>query len=90
MMTIDPVLHDATVAAVSREMARAELKYGQYRSTHEGLGVLAEEYAELIEAIRSNDCSAIGKEAIQVASVAARIASCLDDADTRRRSGIEP
>jgi hypothetical protein len=42
-------------------------------STHEGLGVLTEEYHELIEAVRSNDHQKVCKEAIDVAVTAAFI-----------------
>jgi hypothetical protein len=44
-----------------------------FNSTHEGLGVLTEEYQELIEAIRSNDLRKVCKEAIDVAVTAAFI-----------------
>jgi NTP pyrophosphatase (non-canonical NTP hydrolase) len=68
------------------EIEGADDKYGPFTSTHEGLGVLAEEYAELIEAIRRNDVDSIVHEALQVAAVAIRLACCLDYAIVRERS----
>lgn len=63
------------LADVWLESNRSRRRYGPYRSSHEGYGVLAEEVDELLEAIRANDLSAVRNEAIQVASVALRIAS---------------
>ena len=56
------------------EANRAFAKYGDFKSTHEAYGVLAEEVAELLDAIRSNSIGSIEKEAIQVAAVASRLA----------------
>ena len=56
---------------------KADAKYGPFTSTHEGLGVLIEEVAELTDAIRSNKIGSVEMEAIQVAAVALRLAeSC--------------
>jgi NTP pyrophosphatase (non-canonical NTP hydrolase) len=68
------------------EMQRAEDRYGPFSSTHEGYGVLAEEVAELFDAIRLNDLGAVRQEAKQVAAVAARIADSLAEESTRDRS----
>ncbi len=65
---------DSCLAAIEQESERAEKKYGQPRSTHESFGVLIEEMAELTEAIRANNATQIIAEAIQVASVAHRLA----------------
>ena len=40
---------------LGKEMRQAQDKYGPFHSTHEGYGVLAEEVAELRDAIRSNN-----------------------------------
>jgi NTP pyrophosphatase (non-canonical NTP hydrolase) len=56
------------------EIAKADARYGLFHSSHEGLGVLTEEFHELIDAIRSNSLAAIEAEAIQVAAVAMRLA----------------
>ena len=64
-------------AMVREETAKAEEKFGPFHSSHEGLGVLIEEVDELREAIRSNIPALIQKEAVQVASVASRIAKSM-------------
>jgi NTP pyrophosphatase (non-canonical NTP hydrolase) len=60
---------------VQAEALRAERRYGDFASTHEALGVLTEEVAELTDAIRGNGLEAVRLEAIQVAAVALRLAS---------------
>jgi NTP pyrophosphatase (non-canonical NTP hydrolase) len=72
---------------VAREAVTAEVKYGSFTSAHEGYGVLAEEVAELLAAIRSNKLFSIQEEAIQVAAVALRIAQSLENSATAKRSG---
>ena len=74
---------------LSREMLEAESRYGPFTSTHEGYGVLAEEVAELLDAIRANDAGAVDREALQVAAVALRIRECLSVPESRKRSGCE-
>ena len=74
---------------IQREMADARRKYGHFTSAHEGYGVLAEEVAELLEAIRANDLSQAQSESCQVAAVAQRIALSLGTPETQHRSGME-
>ena len=74
---------------LGKEMRQAENKYGPFHSTHEGYGVLAEEVAELLDAIRSNNQEDIQGEAIQVAAVALRIALACENDAFRVRSGIK-
>jgi NTP pyrophosphatase (non-canonical NTP hydrolase) len=70
------------------EIARADARYGPFRSSHEGYGVLAEEVAELLDAIRANDAPSIVREATQVAAVAMRLAESMrTDAECYERSG---
>jgi NTP pyrophosphatase (non-canonical NTP hydrolase) len=64
---------------IEREAAEAQSKYGDFASMHEAYGVLAEEVAELFDAVRlgqqhPNRGVEIQNEAIQVAAVALRIA----------------
>lgn len=66
--------------AVVDESEAAAAKYGEFTSTHEAYGVLAEEVAELLDAIRSNKRFAIQREAIQVAAVALRFAQEIEGA----------
>ena len=61
------------------EAERAQEQYGNFASMHEAWGVLAEEFAELTEAIRlgqkvPNRPDRIEAEAIQSAAVCLRIA----------------
>jgi NTP pyrophosphatase (non-canonical NTP hydrolase) len=60
--------------AVLGEAKRARDRYGDFTSTHEAYGVLAEEVSELLDAIRANELDSVEKEAIQVAAVAMRLA----------------
>jgi len=80
----------SVISAVVDEMGAADSKYGQFRSSHEGLGVLTEEYMELILAIQANRKHPIITEAIQVAAVACRIAESMENEATIRRSGCTP
>lgn len=58
---------------VEGELRRATRAHGSFHSPHEGYGVLAEEFAELLDALRSNDPAQVCEEAIQVAAMAARL-----------------
>jgi len=80
---------DELMNTVLVEVLNADKRYGPFTSTHEGFGVLAEEVAELLEAIRSNERDSIEYEATQVAAVACRIVRSLTNSSTRQRSGIE-
>lgn len=58
----------------------AQAEYGDFASMHEAYGVLAEEVAEIFDAIRckqSDPCrpASIEREALDVAAVALRIAT---------------
>lgn len=63
----------AAVRMVLDEVSGANEKYGELRSTHEGYGVLAEEVAELLEAIHCNDPHRVRTESVHVAAVALRL-----------------
>lgn len=71
------------------EASLAMAKWPAYNSAHEGYGVLAEEFAELIEHVftkqENRDLAAMRKEAIQVAAVALRFAAELCDEERGRR-----
>ncbi len=71
---------------ITAEVLRADDRYGPFTSTHEGIGVLSEEYDELRAAVHGNDLVAVRREAIQVAAVAIRIASSMDNPSTVNRS----
>jgi NTP pyrophosphatase (non-canonical NTP hydrolase) len=68
-------------------LVEADKVYGTYKSSHEALGVITEEYHELIEAIRTNNIRHIFKEATDLALCAMKLARDTDDFDFKRRSG---
>jgi NTP pyrophosphatase (non-canonical NTP hydrolase) len=68
----------STIYQVEAEAVAAGEQYGDFTSSHEAYGVLAEEVAELLDAIRSNSMDAIAREARQVAAVALRTAHCAE------------
>jgi hypothetical protein len=59
---------------VADEMERAHDKYGPFFSTHEALGVITEEYHELIRGIQGNWQVNIREESIQLAAACLRLA----------------
>jgi len=72
--------------SVMAEMERGAERYGLPTSTHESYGVLAEEIAELLEAIRDNNLDRVRHEATQVAAVAMRLVEACDNGAFRQRS----
>ena len=62
------------------------MRFGPFTSSHEGLGVVTEEYDELKDAIRANDPAAIIREAVQLAAVAWRLAEAMEVPATIERS----
>lgn len=67
------------LARIGAEASKADELFGDFSSAHEGYGVLAEEVAELFDAVRLKQSKAdrwtmVEAEAIQVAAVALRIA----------------
>ena len=80
----------AIIHSVIDEMEFADKKYGAFRSSHEGYGVLCEEVCkELLDAIHQNDRRQVMREAIQIAAVAIRIALSMTIPDVIERSGME-
>lgn len=79
-------VEEALWAACRSEVEAAAARYGAMQSTHEGYGVLAEELAELLDAIRANALAAVRHEAIQVAAVALRLAAACGAAAFQGRS----
>lgn len=59
---------DHGLSLIQDEAKVKALKRGLFASAHEGFGVIAEEVAELLEAIRSNDIKRIRAEAVQVSA----------------------
>ena len=75
---------------VADEMERAHDKYGPFTSTHEALGVITEEYHELIRGIQGNWQVNIREESIQLAAACLRLAQqCYGDhSPFMERSGL--
>ena len=64
---------------VVRRITAAERTYGPPASAHEMLGVIAEEYAELIEAIRSGKMGSVQWEAMDLAAACLRLADAIHE-----------
>lgn len=77
---------ESAVDCVRSQVNHAGERYGPFKSSHEGLGVLTEEFDELKDEIRANDLRRIRIEAIQVSAVALRIAVCCEDEEFKKRS----
>ncbi len=74
------------LADLEARIDAADKRYGPFASSHEALGVITEEYSELIDAIRSNDIAAIQSEAIDLAACCIRLAMSLEHKATQDRS----
>lgn len=83
---------NAVLQEILDESERAHGRFGPPVSTHESLGVLSEEFDELKEAIHANAADRIAHEAIQVASVAYRLALAIYSGNVafHDRSGLHP
>lgn len=65
----------------------ADLRYGDFASTHEALGVAIEEWDEFRDAIRDNDLPAVQRECLDLAAVLIRLAGQIDtNAALKKRS----
>lgn len=68
---------EETTVAVGRMVDKHGL--GAYISNHEALGIITEEYQELVDAVRSNDPVDIANEILDIAAACVKsIASMLD------------
>lgn len=70
------------------QVSYADQRFGPFKSTHEGYGVLCEEKKELLDAIHANDREAVEREACQVAAVALRLAEACSLPAFAERSGF--
>lgn len=69
---------------IAEELDSATLKFHDFHSFHEGYGVIHEEMAELLDAIRDNDSDQIRAEALQVAAMCVRLVrDCCDSEDPK-------
>lgn len=79
----------ALLDEVDVELHTAMSNWPAFNSAHEGYGVLAEEFDELWQHVKTNqkrrDLKAMRKEAIQVAAMAMRFALEVCDEETGRK-----
>ena len=75
------------MSALLRQMAQlidriesADATYGCPASAHEMLGVIAEEYAELVEAVRRGKSGSVSWEALDLAAACIRLADACEQA----------
>lgn len=80
-----------TIAEIDRRLRDAGEKYGHPACTHESLGVIAEEYAELVESVRSGRTGAVHWESLDLAAACLRLAEeCWNPREAfARRSGFD-
>lgn len=66
---------DDVVTMLIARVTKARERYGAIASTHEALGVAAEEWGELLAAVRSNNIIAVRDEALDLAAICLRLAN---------------
>lgn len=71
---MNPAIIDSIQDSIEKVAAHAQERYGDFRSTHEALGVALEEWLELQEAIRLNSLVRIKHECMDLAAVLLRLA----------------
>ena len=76
--------------ALAERIRKADDRYETPASAHESLGVITEEYHELVEAIRCNASASIAAEALDIAAACIRLAEACegDFMYFRHRSGF--
>jgi NTP pyrophosphatase (non-canonical NTP hydrolase) len=74
---------------IEARIARAEARYGAIASTHEALGVVAEEWDELREAIRANALAAVEYECLDMAAVLIRLARLLRGSNYKHQRSVK-
>lgn len=79
----EQVLHEAGYpkpgSLIAEALSSADAKYLPFRTTHEGMAVLQEEFDELKDAVSSGDRKAIIEEAAQVGAMAIKFKRSLCD-----------
>lgn len=77
----------AALNEIQEHAEQAQMRYANFASAHEALGVALEEWNELQDAIRSNAIESIREEAIDLAAVMIRLAvQCRTAGALRQRS----
>ncbi len=78
---------DDLIYEMEERITAAQVRYGDFASTHEALGVAMEEWDELRDAIRSNALASVEHECLDLAAVLIRLArSMRNSAYTAKRS----
>ena len=72
-------MHQGIYIRLRTMMEDADAKWGKFASTHEAMGVAAEEWDELRSAIHANDIVAIEQECLDLAAPLLRMAEQLQD-----------
>ncbi len=82
---------DVLLAGLIARMTTAQSRYGTFASTHEALGVIAEESKELIDDIHANNRAGIVCEALDLAAACLRLAEHCERGDVAflERSGLK-
>jgi hypothetical protein len=62
------VIASRTINKLWSRVDEADLRYGDFASTHEALGVCCEEWTEFIDAVHANDAERIKRESLDLAS----------------------
>lgn len=85
------MISTAATNALWARIEAAEERYGPFASTHEALGVCAEEWDELRAAVHANKLESIKHEALDLAAALIRLHDHLDYGGAiLKRSGIAP
>jgi NTP pyrophosphatase (non-canonical NTP hydrolase) len=79
------VVRDDLIIELESRIERAQTRYGDLTSTHEGLGVASEEWDELRDAVRSNDLDRVESECLDLAAVLLRLADTVRGSEVMRR-----
>lgn len=79
--------HDDLIYEIEDRITKAKVRYGDFASTHEALGVAVEEWDELRDAIRGNALGSVEHECLDLAAVLIRLARDLRNSNyTKARS----
>lgn len=79
--------HIDEIYETEARMERAQIRYGNFASTHEALGVALEEWDELRAVVQANAIGSVREEALDLAAVLIRLAhQCRTSSSLRERS----
>jgi hypothetical protein len=67
------VIQSKTINALWERISAADVRYGDFASTHEALGVCSEEWDEFRDAVHANSLEEIRHEALDLAAALIRL-----------------